>query len=173
MLCEGICFSSWELGFSHSPWVQCMNTPGVFDFAHFFAGESTLQRAHLKGAIGINHQQQPGSILWSEVSWTSYHTPALLIPSSHPGNAGSPPASTSPKHFNLNQGPSKMLHLAPIPSFLACLIITFPGNPVSHLESETPRNQRAEDSLIVCLLLNLFFALQGRVGIGMLYLSAC
>lgn len=66
-----------------------------------------------------------------------------------------------------------MLHLATIPSFLACLIITFPGNHVSHLEPETPRNQKAEDSLIVCLLLNLFFALQGRVGIGMLYLSAC
>lgn len=57
-----------------------------------------------------------------------------------------------------------------IPPFLASLIITFPGNHVSHLEQETPHNQKAEDSLIVCLLLIFyFFALQGRVGIGMLY----
>lgn len=30
--CEGICFSLWQLGFSHSPRVQCMSALGVFGF---------------------------------------------------------------------------------------------------------------------------------------------
>lgn len=89
--CEGICFSLWELGFSHSPRVQCMSALGVFGFllvsllvrapCHV---HTATRIAHLKGML----QQQRGSSLWSRKSWFSCLTPLSSL-----GNSRSLPAS--------------------------------------------------------------------------------
>ena len=63
------------------------------------------------------------------------------------------------KSWKRSLKPRKMIHLATIPLFLASLIITFPDNHVRHLEQEAPHNHKAEDILIVCLLLIFSFLL--------------